>query len=114
MNEELCKEKHKNISEELKGHTEELKLHEEEIMKLKLEGLGHSKDINNLCGKIDDLVVTINSITETINENMKEVTKTINDVISGVTKWFFITISTAVVSGGIGLAYYFIKKGLEG
>ena len=59
MIERICAEKHKRVDEQLEVHETRLNSHSKEIDRLSTSDTKNSTQIEHLCGKIDDLVVTI-------------------------------------------------------
>lgn len=54
----LCSEKHKRVNEILDNHEERLNDHTNQIDNLNISDAKHDTQIDNLCEKIGDLVVT--------------------------------------------------------
>ncbi|WFD12021.1 hemolysin XhlA family protein [Tepidibacter hydrothermalis] len=59
MDNELCLEKHKQITETLELHTKTLDKHTDEIENLRENGREYKVQIQNLCKQIEDLTKTI-------------------------------------------------------
>ena len=76
----LCEEKHKRVNEILDNHEERLNEHSKQIDHLNVSDAKHDTQIDNLCNKIGDLVVT--------------------------TKWFI----GLVAGGFIGFFFYAIQQ----
>ncbi|KEH99978.1 hemolysin XhlA family protein [Clostridium botulinum] len=59
MNEELCREKHRQIDKTFKLHDTRLNSHSNRLEFLEKSNAVHNTEINNLCKQIGDLITTI-------------------------------------------------------
>lgn len=56
---DICSEKHRRIDEKMEVHDKRLNDHARQLDELSISNARNSTQIDNLCGKIDDLVTII-------------------------------------------------------